>query len=68
MGERLFFVNDQTKRKYEVVGKDPETEELILKGCETGVEFKQKFDKKQFKGLGYRLEKEEASDDEDTED
>lgn len=69
MAQELYFVNELTKRRYKVVGKDPETNELVLQGTETGVEFKQKFDQAQFKALGYRLEKkivqEVQEDDED---
>lgn len=66
MGQKVFFVNKETKRKYEVVENNIDTTgELIMRGMETGVSFPMKFNKQQFKDLGYTLVKEEVDDDEE---
>lgn len=55
---RLFFVNEHTGNRYDVVKFDREAGEVTLKGPLTGREFTQKFDKEAFQRMGYVLQQE----------
>lgn len=62
---KLFFVNKETGRRYEIVKLDKEAGEVTLRG-EMAV-FTESYDKDKFKELGYTLERVEDTEDEDAE-
>lgn len=53
---KLYFRNEKTGRRYEVLALDKDKGEITLKGEYT--EFVEPYDKDRFKRLGYTLEKE----------
>jgi hypothetical protein len=62
MGQRYFYVNDRTGRRYEVIGIDTSAEPntITLKG-ELST-FTEPWDKSKFKAMGYRRVVEETED------
>jgi hypothetical protein len=52
----LYLVNQQTKKRYQIVHLDKETGIVTLRG--EHAEFKEKYDRDRFKALGYTLVKE----------
>ena len=61
MALKLFFANKATGKRYEVVDRFPETNEVRLRNAD-GAEFNLTFDKAQFKEMGYDLVKEDEDD------
>lgn len=57
---KLYFKNEKTGKKYEVVKLDKEKSEVTLKG--EYAEFVEPYDKERFMKLGYTLVKEEEPD------
>lgn len=53
---KLYFRNEQTGKRYQIVRMDKEAGEVVLQG--EHAEFTEKYDKEKFKKLGYTLEKE----------
>lgn len=54
----LFFVNEHTGNRYDVVRFDRNSGDVVLKGPLTGREFTQKFDREAFLKMGYKLQQE----------
>jgi glutamine amidotransferase-like uncharacterized protein len=52
----LYFRNEKTGKKYQVVSMDKDAGTILLRG--EHAEFTEKYDKDRFKKLGYVLEKE----------
>lgn len=57
---KVFFKNEKTGKKYEVVKLDKEKSEVTLRG--EYAEFIEPYDKERFQKLGYVLVKEEQAD------
>lgn len=57
---KVFFKNEKTGKKYEVVKLDKENSQVTLRG--EYAEFTEPYDKERFKKLGYVLVKEEEPD------
>lgn len=57
---KVFFKNEKTGKKYEVVKLDKEKSEVTLRG--EYAEFVEPYDKERFQKLGYVLVKEEQAD------
>lgn len=55
---KLYFKNEQTGKRYELVEMDKENGKVTLRG-ETAT-FTEEYDKDRFKRLGYKLEKDDA--------
>ena len=53
---KVFFRNEQTGRRYEVIALDKEKKLVTLKG--EHAEFQEPYDPARFKRMGYVLEKE----------
>lgn len=57
---KVYFKNEKTGKKYEIVHLDKEKSQVKLKG--EYAEFVEPYDKERFKKLGYVLVKEEIPD------
>jgi hypothetical protein len=57
---KLYFKNEKTGRKYEIIKLDKEKSQVTLRG--DYAEFVEPYDKERFKKLGYTLVKEEETD------
>lgn len=60
MTTKVFFVNEQTNKKYLVTRIDQEKGEIWLKGQHK--EFKEDYSKERFTRLGYKLVREEVDE------
>jgi hypothetical protein len=56
---KMYLENKDTKRKFEIVRVDKETNELVLQGEVS--QFREPRDPARFRRLGYELVKEEAN-------
>lgn len=61
MAEQLYFRHTKTGKRYKIVSLDPETKTIVLQG--DSATFADQYDKDRFKAMGYRLEREEITDD-----
>lgn len=66
MATKAYLRNTHTGTEFEVVGFDRASGEITLKG--EFAPFTEKFDKEQFKALGYEQIKKEVPDEETTDD
>lgn len=57
---KLYFRNQKTNKRYEVVRMDKAEGVVVLRGAHA--EFTEPYDKENFKRMGYILEKEETED------
>lgn len=57
---KMFFTNEKTGRRYEIVRFDKESGEVVLKG--ELAEFAEPYDKERFQKLGYVLQKGDQDD------
>lgn len=53
---KLFFKNEKTGKRFEIINLDKAANQITLRGETTT--FTEKYDKEWFKSLGYTLEKE----------
>lgn len=58
---KVFFMNEKTKKKYEVIWINQTTGKIRLKG--TSHEFEDDYSKERFEKLGYKLVREEVTED-----